>query len=220
MKKITSFLLNKINNSIKSINPFKSQYGQDAWVILEIMKFKRKGYFIDLAAADGVTNSNTYVLEKWFGWEGICIEPNPQYFEKLAKLRKCVIETTAISERHEKVSFRIDNGQHGGIVSDDTKNKLSKFRGKPITIITLDAKPLSDILIKHNAPMVIDYLSLDIEGAEDRVIRSIDFSKYTIKCMTIENPSMETNKILLEAGYWSVKEQNGDGFFIHQSLKK
>jgi FkbM family methyltransferase len=220
VKNIFTILLNKCSNSIKSINPFKGQHGQDIWVIFDIMKLKRGGFFIDLAAADGITNSNTFVLEKWFGWKGICIEPNPNYFEKLSKLRKCIIDTTVISDKREVVTFRIDNGQHGGIVSDDTKNKPSKFIKKTQTIINMDAKPLSDVLIKHNAPLVIDYFSLDIEGAEDRVVRSIDFSKYKFRCMTIENPSSETKSLLLEAGYLLVKEQNGDGFYIHQSLKR
>ena len=57
---------------------FKGQKGQDRWVILEALPWLRRGFFLDLAAADGLTHSNTHVLEKWFGWRGICIEP--QFF--------------------------------------------------------------------------------------------------------------------------------------------
>ena len=56
------------------LNPFKSQKGQDRWVIFKALPLKRKGYFLDLAAADGITHSNTYALEKLFGWSGLFIK--------------------------------------------------------------------------------------------------------------------------------------------------
>src|SRR5262245_43652313 len=62
---------------------FKGQKGQDRWVLMEVLRWQRGGFFLDLAAADGVTDSNTHVLERWFGWAGICIEPNPAFFAQL-----------------------------------------------------------------------------------------------------------------------------------------
>ena len=79
---------------------------------------QRKGFFLDLAAADGITSSNTHILEKLFGWDGICIEPNPTFLQKLKKTRNCIIDGSVISDKREKVSFRIDNGQLGGIVAE------------------------------------------------------------------------------------------------------
>jgi hypothetical protein len=54
-----------------------SQYGQDQFVA-EYLKRKRKGYFLDSGAADGVLGSNTLLLEKVYDWSGICIEPLPR----------------------------------------------------------------------------------------------------------------------------------------------
>lgn len=61
------------------MSAYKSQKGQDRWV-LESLRNKEGGYFVDLAASDGVTFSNTWVLEKKFGRDGIAIEPNPYFF--------------------------------------------------------------------------------------------------------------------------------------------
>jgi hypothetical protein len=52
-----------------------SQYGQDFFV-LEALGGMRNGFFLDSGAADGVSSSNTHLLEESFGWNWICIEPN------------------------------------------------------------------------------------------------------------------------------------------------
>ena len=54
-------------------NKYFSQFGQDKWVAEEIFNFKKGGYFLELAAADGIYLSNTYFLEKYLTWEGVTI---------------------------------------------------------------------------------------------------------------------------------------------------
>ena len=51
---------------------------------------------------------------------------------------------------------------------------------------------------KANAPKVIDYLSLDVEGAELEVLKNFPFKKYKFLSMKIERPSKELNKILFK----------------------
>ena len=63
-----------------------SQLGQDL-TVLKFYNDKRDGYFIELGASDGITLSNTYLLEKEFGWKGICAEPVPVKYEALCKNR-------------------------------------------------------------------------------------------------------------------------------------
>jgi len=45
--------------------------------VLETIGQLYGGYFVDIGAHDGITNSNSYIFEKYFGWSGICVEPNP-----------------------------------------------------------------------------------------------------------------------------------------------
>jgi hypothetical protein len=70
---------------------YKSQYGQDKWIAEEVFPELKGGYFVDLAAGDGIFLSNTYVLEKDLGWSGICIEPNTESFKKLKLNRNCFL---------------------------------------------------------------------------------------------------------------------------------
>jgi hypothetical protein len=80
---------------------YMSQKGQDKWIIESIFGGKRNGFFVDLAATDGVALSNTYILEKHFGWTGICIEPNPEFYTKLQNNRNCIcVNDSGLTQRH------------------------------------------------------------------------------------------------------------------------
>lgn len=197
---------------------YKSQKGQDRWVV-ESLNNKRGGYFVDLAASDGVTFSNTWVLEKKFGWNGVAIEANPHTFKKLASSRNCRNLECVVDSQPGVASFRIDNGGLSGIVADDTDNS-PQLRGEELeeaVITQLQAKTLTQILDEAEAPHSIDYLSLDVEGAEERAIRGLDLSRYCFHCMTIEQPNEKTHEILAASDYHFVKNQMGDAFYIHRS---
>ena len=58
---------------------FIGQKGQDQWIIDDVFHQKKGGYFIDLAATDGVSINNTWLLETKLEWNGMCIEPNPHF---------------------------------------------------------------------------------------------------------------------------------------------
>ena len=114
------------------------------------------------------------------GWNGILFEPNPAYKNNIQKFRKAKLITDCVSDRvGDKVSFRIDNGMLGGIVSKETDNN-ELVRGdqlKTAKIIKINTTTLEDELDKINAPKLIDFLSLDIEGAEWMAMRSFSFAK-------------------------------------------
>ena len=213
---------NYFQKKYQKLNPFKSQKGQDWWVITQILPFKRRGIFLDLAAADGFTHSNTFVLEKVFGWKGLCIEPNPAFYEVLQRKRNCKLDNAVISNQNEEVIFRIDNGQLGGIIAQDTDNNYT-FRAdqlKTAKTLTMSAFTINEILRKHQMPQVIDYLSLDVEGSEERIISSMDWNTYQFNCITIERPSPKVNEILFENGYVFVKNYSFDSFYVHQEILK
>ncbi len=198
---------------------YYGQKGQDKWVIEEVLSEKTNGFFLDTAATNGIEFNNTFILEKEYNWTGIAIEPNPYFYKPLVKNRNCITENIVISNNYEKVKMRIDNGGLSGIVADDTDNSMlvreKQLKSKKCEIIEIDAVLLQDILDKHNAPKEIDYWSLDIEGAEERVISSFDFSKYEFGCITIERPTPLCNKILQNAGYVFVKNFQFDSFYVH-----
>ena len=205
------------------IKTFQSGLGQDYWVIHTVFNYKKNGFFVEAGAADGVSGSNSYILEHSYDWTGICVEPNPLFYDELVKNRKCITSSHCLGEDEETIEYIIKGG-HSGIVADDTDNAINKppkiinsFQTKN-EIISMKTISLDKLMLYYNAPSVIDYLSLDVEGAETRVFKHFDFSKYTFLCLTIERPTAELNNLLFNNGYHFVKNQLWDTFYVHESI--
>jgi FkbM family methyltransferase len=197
---------------------FSSQKGQDAWIDT-IFRRKERGFFVDLAAADGVEHSNTLFLERARGWSGLLIEPNPYFYEQLVRNRASPALRVCVSDKREVVRFRIDNGQLGGIVADDTDNnpRVRQAQLDAATTIELECQPLTEILDDAVAPRTIDYMSLDVEGAEERVVRGLNLARYTFLALTIERPTAFVNTALKSAGYLFVENRWFDTFYVHET---
>ena len=71
---------------------------------------------------------------------------------------------------------------------------------------------------EFNAPETIDYLSLDVEGAETRILRGFPFHKYKFLAMTIERPTVELNELLFKNGYVFVKNSTMDSYYVHNTI--
>ena len=205
-------------------SPFYSQKGQDEWLLMEAFNYqknglKREGFFVDLACADGVEINNTLFLEKHLSWKGILIEPNPYYKDSIKKNRTSdFVSTCVTSEANQTIKFRVDNGMLGGIVGDnfDNNESIRKAELKNAEIIEIETRTLTDILLEYKAPKLIDYLSLDIEGAEYEALRNFDFDYFKFVAMTIERPTLELDLLLDEAGYLQVRRHLFDTFYIHK----
>ena len=65
----------------------RSPGGQDI-MIIQLFDDKEHGYFVDLAANQYRDSSNTYVLEYFNKWRGVCIEANPMYHQELVSFRR------------------------------------------------------------------------------------------------------------------------------------
>jgi len=205
---------------------YKSQYGQDKWVIEEVTNGLTNGYFVDLAAGDGNFISNTYVLEKDFGWDGICIEPNSTSFEKLKHNRNCICDNNVIMEDGFKVDFieyqMVTDYEH--LLSTVAGTSNANFPIKNITKKT--AISLNTLLDNYNAPDTIHYISLDIEGSEIYVLQDfLPNNKRKILCWSIEVNHGEKHEQsiinwMTEYGYSIVKKDGLNGRLGHDYLFK
>ena len=154
-------------------------------------KDKKKGFFVEIGAFDGIDGSNCFYFEKVQEWDGIAVEASKIQFNKLKKNRKCKLFNEAINSKEKDVEFiEVQEGltQMSGIddenyiakefINKDPNSKIGKFKTKTVTF---------EKIVPTNA--IIDYLSLDIEGGEMDLLESIDFSKYKIKVISVENNS-------------------------------
>mmetsp|Transcript_13726 Transcript_13726/g.22715 ORF Transcript_13726/g.22715 Transcript_13726/m.22715 type:complete len:327 (-) Transcript_13726:2895-3875(-) len=196
-----------------------SQARQDE-VVAALLQNKKGGYFIDLASNDPVKISNTYALETKLGWRGLCMEPNPLYWAGLSYRTCDIVGAVVGSNRMEEIQFRFPNrvGPQGGIVGDKFDNKeASKFgEDKPRYTVTL-----LEIFERFQTPSVIDYLSLDVEGAEEFVMKGFPFDKYRFNIITLERPNDALKEMLTTNGYQFLrllKANSGDTLWIHKSM--
>lgn len=213
------------NSSYGGIRQWYSQVGQDETVckIFEISSGHCRGrFFLDLAANDAASLSNTKALEDSFGWSGICIEANYEYLYGLAH-RKCQVFAAVVSSKSNDVVEFIDHpnnqpGWAGGIVSDAMDNKASVNGTK----VEKHATSLLNILKLGEAPRVIDYFSFDVEGAEDLILVQSVLEQYTFLVLTIERPKAGLVQLLESYDYLYLKDHGrfGDKMFIHSSLNK
>ncbi len=217
----------EIKQLIKKITPYPvlyfyyswahnsySQAGQDIWVYRELFRKKRKGFFVDLGSADGLSLNNTFLLEARYKWKGICIEANPDYFKELAKFRRARCINICIDEKERNVFFKKD-GLTSMINFEDNPFHDAHFTGNEF--IKLRTDTLENVFKKYDVPKVIDYLSVDIEGAEYLALRNFPFNEYCFKSITIERPNNELRAILKSAGYVIIKEiPNLDVYYLHK----
>ena len=197
---------NKLDDKGKK---FHGQLLQDEMVI-KILNYKRNGYFIDLAANDAVGLSNTLALEQHYDWTGLCIEPNPEYWYDLA-FRKCQTVGAFVGKNDDEEFSVVFAKKHlAGIEFKGTKRRDSVQRR------TASLKRVFELF---NVPSEIDYLSLDVEGAEQFVMEAFPFDKYRFSLLTIEWIPDGLKKILMMNGYKLVHHfRDWETLWVHESL--
>ena len=149
------------------------QLRQDQWVV-EHLGESFCGLFIDVGAHDGVEHSNTLALESYFGWRGICVEPNATTFERLKNNRTAECIHRAVWDV-SGCTLRIQDAANPMNTQCTEDNE-----GEPILTIGIN-----DLFQKLGG--VIGYLSLDTEGTEQKILEAIDMENCFARCITMEH---------------------------------
>jgi FkbM family methyltransferase len=168
---------------------FYSQFGQDSYLREQFFSGVTGGVFVDVGAGDGVTDSNTLHFEEE-GWSGLLVEAHPDIFKKLVEARKSLAENVCCANFTGKKFFQLVPVQ-GWSGLDDFIRKFDEEEMErieeagPIGAMPLPCFPLRDLLEKHGIREV-DYLSVDVEGAELSVLESVDWESVEIRVITVE----------------------------------
>jgi len=197
-------------NLVESLKMSKSQLGQDIFA-LQQLKFKRNGFFVEFGATNGIDYSNTLVMEKIFGWNGILSEPAKIWHRNLRLNRNSFIDTNAVwKNSNSQIVFKeTDSAEYSTIENflDRDMHRNIRSHGKKYEVNTIS---LNDLLLKYGAPSNIDYLSIDTEGSEFDILESFDFNNYTFSVITIEHNYTSSRdriyELLTNRGYRRVNE--------------
>ena len=210
--------------------PYYSQIQQDR-ILQEKYFFRQEiGFFVDVGAEDGKSGSNSLFFEEK-GWKGICIEPHPESFAKLKQTRKCLCLPVAISSTQGSMTFTKIDGPASALSglsqSYDPRHKERierelQEKGGNKTEIEVPTEPLKRIFQREGVKEV-HYLSIDVEGAELEVLKSIDFDEVFIHVIDIENnyPDSfgEVRKFLASKGFTKSFPIMFDEVFVHGRSK-
>lgn len=211
-----------ISSDLKKYIAFsKSQLSQDLFVLTHL-KLKRYGYFVEFGATNGVDLSNTWLLEKEFGWKGILAEPSKNWHADLSKNRFCNIEYKAVwIKSNEKLMFLEANVPELSTFSDFRNTDSYSRKGHTYLVETIS---LLDLLIRNDAPKIIDYLSIDTEGSELDILTNFDFEKYKFRVITVEHNftinRQKINQLLTSKGFKQVLESvsSFDDWYILENI--
>lgn len=190
---------------------YYSQCGQDGFV-LGFFKNKKDGFFIEIGAHNGIACSNTKKLEE-LGWKGICVEPNPNVFKDLVINRpNCDNYNVAIGNNSGKFNFTKITGYSemlSGLTEEYEEAHLQRIErevnehGGTIEIIPIKVMTFDELMSNHAGIKTIDYISIDTEGNEFKILKSIDFKKHDIKVLSVENnyDDSEVREYMIQQGY-------------------
>lgn len=196
---------------LRNVNHSRAQLCQDLFALF-MTGGKRGGYFVEFGATNGMLLSNTYLLEAEYEWSGILAEPAKSWHEALHKNRGCAIDERCVwKSSGEQLEFNeVNEGELSTIAdfSGSDGHQQSRKYGKRYMVETVS---LNELLEDHGAPGVIDYMSVDTEGAEFEILSHFDFSRHDVRMISVEHnytPERERlNELLKSKGYARVFER-------------
>jgi len=216
----TPFIKYCANNMDKS----HAQFFQDL-LVLFLLKEKRDGYFIEFGVMDGITLSNTFLLESKYSWRGIAAEPARCWHQELRRNRTCSLDHRCVwSKSGEILQFNeTPEAEFSTIdaLSNSDRHAEHRKEGNRYTVETIS---LRDLLRAHDAPRSIDYLSIDTEGSEFAILNSFFPTQHKVRIITVEHnytgQRLDIHSLLTSWGYTRMFEELSmwDDWYIKSDL--
>jgi FkbM family methyltransferase len=201
-----------VERLLKLLEKSNAQIRQDL-MVLSKLNFKESGFFVEFGATNGISLSNTNLLETEFGWRGILAEPAKSWRRELQVNRpKSKIDFRCVySVSNQKMMFKETNVKELStleIFMNSDMHTSNRELGKTYLVETVS---LMDLLIENNAPKQIDYLSIDTEGSEYEILKNFDFQRFHIKIITCEHNNTANkkliNQLLTSRGYIQIYDE-------------
>jgi FkbM family methyltransferase len=176
---------------------------------------------------DGIKYSNTFLLETRYGWRGIVAEPARCWHRDLTRNRTCLVDQRCVwSESGETLQFNEMTGSGYSTIDTLSGSDFHAKRRRNGRRYSVDTISLRDLLLSHDAPISIDYLSIDTEGSEFAILNGFFPSHHEIRIITVEhNYARERSQIytlLTSQGYMQVFKELSmwDDWYIKDTLSR
>ena len=200
-----------------------------------IFKSKKNGFYLDVGAQHPISNNNTYILFKK-GWNGINIDLDKKNIDLFNIVRPNDINLNfAISDIEEEVDLFY---YHDSSPINTLSKNVSDFQNAKVNKVKkVQTKILSDVLDEINLQNRIDYMNLDVEGYEERVLKGFNIKKYMPYVISVEYLDLKMNKLefrnndinnllnsnlykfFIQNDYFFVNWLHGDLIFVHKDFR-
>ena len=162
-------------------------------------------------------------------WSGLCVEPSPDRFRLLKANRSCFCEEVAIAQFHDEVEFLDIRGWGKGLSGirrnydpkhvERIQKELGHADNRGHSIIQVKTAPLSELLAKHHLTH-IDFCTIDTEGSEAGVIKSIDFDACRIDVILVENnyDDLIVGQLLTDRGFDFLTRVGIDDVYVNEGF--
>jgi FkbM family methyltransferase len=170
------------------------------------------GYFVEVGANQPEDLSQTFTLEQR-GWTGVLIEPQPELADELKRRRSAKVFAEACSSRRNSGS-RMKLHLAGGASSFD--RNLNTAELKPHGAIDVPVRTLDEILIEADAPPIIDFVSIDVEGHELDVLDGFDLGRWRPRLIVIEDflLHLRQHRFLTQKGYRWLRRTGINNWYV------
>lgn len=210
--------------------PSYSQEGEDR-VVSFVLGAPSQGFYVDVGAHHPQRFSNTYAFYLR-GWRGINIEARPGAMREFNQVRPRDINVeAAISAETQSLTYFEFDEPALNTFSEETAGRMLKLgRYKIVDRKTIRTRTLADVLNEHlPAGQQIDFLTVDVEGLDEQVLRSNDWSKHRPRVIAAEAhkcwscamaPRTGVAEILREQGYHPVAKTLNTIIFCLEEVRR
>ncbi|XP_033762187.1 uncharacterized protein LOC117343795 [Pecten maximus] len=169
-------------------NPDRLDYSNGQTPFIDSrLNYIEGGFYVECGALNGEQGSNSLFFEKVRKWNGLLIEADPSNYDALTtKHRKAFTMHACLNPRPYPAVMTFNKAfNRGRVVHDQEARNWIKKQNIQADPVQVQCLPLYSILLALNQTTV-DFFSLDVEGDELNVLKTIPFDKVNIKMLTVE----------------------------------
>lgn len=219
----TRSLLNRLRGS-------RGQYGEDILVARALRRFGiTRPYYLDIGANEPELLSNTYYFYAR-GARGVCVEANPVLCDafRAARPRDVCVNVGVVPEASGPLPFYlIDPHQLSTFDKDHYQRTVAESLGSLVSVVEVPTLTLHELVERH-CEQPPDFLSLDVEGSDYLILRSVDFGRFRPKVVCVETLCYSTDpakirrlteipELLARVGYRAVAETLANTVFVSEA---
>lgn len=170
---------------------FMNTYSQAGEDVIAAYFFSARGIqkptYLDIGTNDPIYGNNTFLFYKR-GSRGVCIEADPSLAPAISAARPqdtCLNAGVTFDNRSEAEFFVFEEKAHNTLSREEAEYRQKVSRFKLLETIRIPLININTLIEKHfsKAP---DFMSLDVEGVDLDILKTLDFNRFRPALICVE----------------------------------